>query len=174
MKDIKRKYQHFSKGFTFIEIVIVIAVIGVIALAIYPSVQNTLQTRLFENTAKDILTTMQKAKFQAVKTKLNHRVRFDLRNTIWYFFIEQETALNAWNKMTGFVDKSIPPQFNVTMSLQDQTVVFSSLGLVSNFVTTHNSIVLQSDKLKGYNRDDERIINVYAGGSIQYVKARSS
>lgn len=162
------------KGFTLIEVVIVIAIIGIIALATYPSIQNTLQVRTLENSAKDILTTMQRAKFQAIKTKLNHRVRFDLRNNIWYFFIEQETGLSTWTKMAGFVDKSIPPQFNVTMSLQDQTVVFSSLGLVSNFVTAHNSIILQSDKLKGYNRDDERIINVYAGGSIQYVKARSS
>jgi prepilin-type N-terminal cleavage/methylation domain-containing protein len=162
------------KGFTLIEVVIVIAIIGIIALATYPSIQNTLQVRTLENSAKDILTTMQRAKFQAIKTKLDHRVRFDLRNNIWYFFIEQETGLSTWTKMAGFVDKSIPPQFNVTMSLQDQTVVFSSLGFVSNFVTAHNSIILQSDKLKGYNRDDERIINVYAGGSIQYVKARSS
>jgi prepilin-type N-terminal cleavage/methylation domain-containing protein len=174
MKDIKRKNQYFPQGFTMIEAMVVIAIIGVIALAVYPSIQNTLQVRMLENSAKDVLTTMEQAKFQAVKTKLNHRIRFQQRNTIWYFFIEQETALGVWGKMSGFVDKSIPPQFNVTMSLQNQTVEFSPLGLVLNFVTANNSVTLQSNKLLGYNRDDQRIINVYAGGSIQYVKARSS
>jgi prepilin-type N-terminal cleavage/methylation domain-containing protein len=173
MMAFNRKHSNFPKGFTLIEIVIVIAIIGVIALAMYPSIQDTLQTRMLENSAKDILTTMQQAKFQAVKTKLDHRIRFEHRHDIWYFFIEQETALNTWHKMVGFVDKSIPPQFDAFVALWNQTVEFSSLGLVTNFVAASNRIILRSVKLRDYGQDDLRIINVYAGGSIQYVKARS-
>lgn len=134
IRAFKKKHSNFPKGFTLIEIVIVIAIIGVIALAMYPSIHNTLQTRMLENSARDILTTMERAKFQAVKTKLNHRVTFERRNDIMYFFIEQETAPNTWQKMEGFVDKSIPPQFDAFVALWNQTVEFSSLGLVRNFV----------------------------------------
>ena len=56
-----------AKGFTFIEVLIVVGVLGILMLAAYPSVQTTLDKRSLESAARDILTTLQGAKFQAVK-----------------------------------------------------------------------------------------------------------
>ena len=79
-----------QQGFTFIEVLVVVGILGMILAALYPSILNTLETRGIENSARDILTTMQRAKFQAVKTKLNHRVGFVDNAGIWLYFIERE------------------------------------------------------------------------------------
>jgi len=166
-------------GYTFIEVLIVVGIVGMILAAIYPSIMNTLATRRLENTARDILTTMQRAKFQAVKTKLNHRVGFLQDNGVWAYFIEMEETPGTWNTIPGFVRKEIPTVLNTVVNLPDVTglpdkgVVFSPLGFVTNVSVNQNSVSLQSDKLKGYGQPDLRIITVFAGGSIHYTKTGS-
>jgi type II secretion system protein H len=166
-------------GFTFIEVLVVVAIIGIIMAALYPNILNTLETRSLENSARDILTTLQKAKFQAVKTKLNHRVGFLIDQQVWYYFIERENSPGVWNTIPGFVRKRIPTKFNTTVSYPDivgtpdKGIVFSPLGFVTNFDINQNSLSLQSDKLKGYGQPDIRIVSVFTGGSIQYTKTGS-
>lgn len=168
-----------SKGFTFIEIVVVIGIIGMISLIFYPDVRRSMEVRKLENEARNVVTTMQRAKFQAVKTKLNHRVGFVNDNNQWFFFIEREVTPDNWSLLPGFVRKPISPEFNVIVDFADSTgipdkaVVFSPLGFVLNYDNNHHSLSLQSLKLYKYGQPDLRIIDVYAGGSIQYLKSES-
>jgi len=161
-----------SGGFTFIEMLIVVAIIGAMALAIYPAINNALQTRTFDNAAKDILTTMQRAKLMAVRTKINHRVRFLQRGGVWFYLIEEETASGVWNRVPGFVEKSISPDFATTVNLPAQAVTYSPLGFVSDYAVNQNDVTIQSERLRG--QDDQRIVSIYAGGTIQYARARST
>lgn len=166
------------RGFTLFEILLAVALIGVMALIFYPNIMNTLETRRLENSAKELLGTMQMAKFQAVRTKLNHRVKFENENAAWFFTIQREDAPAQWSVLHGFIRKAIPSQFNVNVNFpivnEDgesfPVVEFSPLGLVSNFNSLQNSITLQSLKLEINKQPDERVINVFAGGSIQYLK----
>ena len=79
-----------QRGYTFIEVIVVVGILGMILAAMYPGIMNTLETRGIENSARNILTTMQRAKFQAVRTKINHRVGFLDDGGVWYYFIERE------------------------------------------------------------------------------------
>ena len=168
-----------QRGYTFIEVLVVIAVLAVILAAFYPGIMNTLETRGIENSARDIQTTMQKAKFQAVKTKINHRVGFLNNGSAWLYFIEREDSPGNWSTLPGYVGKEIPEKLIVTLNFPDITgvpskgVVFSPLGFITNFDTNQNSISLQSDKLKRGGQPDLRIISVFAGGSVYYTKAES-
>lgn len=162
-----------KKGFTALEIIIVVGIIGAMALIFYPNIMTSLEKRELENTARDVLSTLQRAKIQAVKTKLNHRIRFVNRASGWFFFIEREDNPTQWNLMHGFVEKIISPKFNVNVNFPNQTVVFSSLGLISNFTSGQNSITIESPKLGSYNQPDQRNIYVFAGGSIQYITSQS-
>jgi len=177
----KKLLQGKSKrnGFTFIEIVIVIGIIGMISLLFYPDVRRSMEVRKLDNEARDILSTMQRAKFQAVKTKLNHRVGFLNDNNQWYFFIERKETPDNWATLPGFVRKPLSPEFNVVVDfpdsngIPDKAVVFSPLGFVLNYDNNHHSLSLQSVKLYKYGQPDLRVINVYAGGSIQYLESES-
>ena len=160
------------RGFTLVEILAAVAIIGIMALIFYPNIINTLETRKIEGSAREVLTVLQRAKFQAVKTKLNHRVRFEASGGGWVYVIEKEDSPTEWNIIRGFLRKSIPAEFQVNVNFPNETVEFSPLGLVSNYSSTQNRIILQSSKLATYGKPDQRVIEVIAGGSIQYIVAQ--
>jgi prepilin-type N-terminal cleavage/methylation domain-containing protein len=170
--------NHTNRGFTLIEVLIVVAIMGMLILISYPSIMNSLETRGLENTARDIQSSMQIAKFQAVKTRINHRIRFSNTTGPWFFAIERQAPNGTWATMHGSIPKSISGKFTVTLNLPaalpaGKTVTFSAMGMISDFVTTLNSIVLESAKLKRGRQPDQRTIIVYAGGSLRYLKSTS-
>ncbi len=163
-----------NKGFTLIELLVAIGIIAIIVVAFYPSILNSLETRSLENEAREILMTMEQTKFRAVKSKLNHRVRFDNSTGQLRYIIEREDTPGTWNEIPGVIGKTMSSKFNITVNLPTlDVVVFSPLGFVTNYDTDNNNITIQSDKLKGYNQPDQRVVRVLAGGSIQYIKSES-
>ena len=165
-----------GRGFTLIEVVVVVAIIGIIGITLVPGILNSLETRDLENSARDILSAIQSAKFQAVKTKLNHRVRFSNDLGYWEIILEREKTPSNWTIVPGYIRKSIPATFNTTINLPADTysVEISPLGLVTNFSSTSNTIEIQSDKLKAAGVEDQRILRIMGGGSIKYYKASST
>lgn len=168
-----------QRGYTFIELIVVVGILGMILAALYPNIMNTLETRGIENSARSILTTMQRAKFQAVRTKLNHRVGFLDDGGIWNYFIEREDPPGTWTTMPGFIRKEVPEKLIVVLNFPDvaglpsKGVVFSPLGFITNFDTNLNSVSLQSLKLKRQGQPDLRVVSVFAGGSVHLIKTGS-
>lgn len=179
----KRQPSHlFSKqtgraGFSLLELLLVVGIIAVFAAALYPNLMNSLETKTLENEARDILTSLQRAKFLAVKDKFPHRVRFELdaETNLWKYIIEREETAGNWTMIPGFVSRLIPPKFDVTVDLPDPDldVVYSAVGTVLNFDILHNKVILQSDRLERQNQPDQREIQVYTGGSVRFVKSES-
>lgn len=167
--------KHTGRGFTLLEVLVVIGIMGILMLSSYPSIMNSLETRDLEGTARDIQSSMQTARFQAVTTKLNHRLRFDNSRGPWTFVIERELTSGNWVTMPRHFARTISPKLNVILDLPDvpaaKTVVFDSVGMVANFDTTKNSITLQSLKLLTHRQPDLRTIFFYNGGSVKYVKS---
>lgn len=147
------------------------AIVGILALASYPSIKNTLEVRGLENEAREILVTFQQAKYQAVKLKLNHRVSFDNSLGYWVYFIEREVSAGSWVEAPGFMRKSIPNKFTATINLPSQVVVFSPLGFVRNYSTTQHDVSLQSPNVFRQGQPSTRTVVIYAGGSVQYTKS---
>ena len=162
-----------QKGFTLIEIVVAIVIIAVMALILYPNIMGSLEKRKLESVASDVQTTLQRAKFQAVKTRLNHRVRFVIMDARWVFLIEREDSPDVWNTMSGFIRKTIPSQFNVSINFPNQIVEFSPLGFVSNYNVAQNSITLQNLKLQNDSQVSQIVVMVFIGGSVQNIKSQS-
>ncbi|NIM90927.1 MAG: hypothetical protein GTO17_08260 [Candidatus Aminicenantes bacterium] len=162
-----------QRGISIVEVLIVVALIAVLALAFFPNIRNTMETRDFENTARDIQTTIQRARMEAVKTKLNHRVKFVNGTSGWEFSIEKEDSPGNWSLLTGFVKKIIPSRFNVTVNFPDETIIFSPLGFIQNYSSAQNSVTIQNPKLDSEDQPDRRTITVFAGGSTRYTSSES-
>jgi len=165
----------FQKGFTLIEILVVVMVLGLAALAAAPAVMNSLETRRIENEAREVLSTLQQAKFHAVREKVNHRVHFINDPGYWQYLIEREETPGNWVALPGFIRKSIFESYIVTMNFPaaDQSVVFSPIGFILNYDVNQNSLSIQSQKLTRKGQPDLRIISVLRGGSVRYAKSTS-
>jgi prepilin-type N-terminal cleavage/methylation domain-containing protein len=160
-----------KNGYTMIEVLIVVAVLGVLMLVSYPAIKNSLEVRNLDNQARSILGTFQQAKFQAVRNKLNYRVRFDNSLGYWTYYLEAEVNYLVWQPVRGTGRKSIPQKYVTTVNLPNNVVEFSPLGMPNNFSTTQHDVTLRSPKLATQGKPSRRIINIFGGGSIQFLKA---
>jgi len=165
------------RGFTLLETLIVVGILGLLSAALFPYVQNALEVRSLENEAKSILTTFQRTKFLAVKSKIDHRVRFEMdpETSQWMYSIERIETPGNWVIIHEGERRFISTKFNCTVDLAtpDLDVIYSALGLCTNYDILHNTVTLQSDRLSRFNQPDQREIHVYYGGSIRYVKISS-
>jgi len=168
---IKPKRQ---SGFTLLEMIVIVGIIGIMATAIYPAIMNALRSRGLEAAAREISMEFNRAKIMAVKSKTNIRVLFtQSTGQPWTYIMETEDAVGNWAVVTGAMPKFISAEFQVTINLPDQSVVFSPLGLVDNYTAGQNSISLSSEQMRRQHQPDVRSLSIFAGGSVQYAKSSS-
>jgi len=178
---MKKHIRHRSalRGFTLIEILVVIGIMGIFMIVSYPSILNILAARNLENTTREIQTYLQQTKFQAVSTRIDHRVRFTwIDASYWAYDMERLQMDGTWIKAQGAPRKTIPNLLNVTITFPaagaDHVAVFTPLGTFPQFAINQNSITLQSPKLDRPGQMDERVLSIFLGGSIQYAKRKSA
>ncbi|MGQ9671555.1 MAG: GspH/FimT family pseudopilin [Candidatus Aminicenantales bacterium] len=165
------KKSWLQEGFTTIEMIAVVGILGILLVASYPAILNTLETRGLENEARKLLTTLQQTKFQAVKQKLNYRIRLDNSQGYWIYLVERQVNSTTWTEVQKSVRKMIPPKYTVTVNVPNQMVVFSPLGMVLNYNPAQHTIAIQSPTLLAKGQPSTRSVIIYAGGSIQYLKS---
>ena len=169
---IKPKRQ---SGFTLLEMIVIVGILGILAAAVYPAIMNALRNRTLEAAAREIAMELHQAKIMAVKTRTNIRVVFrQSTGQPWTYVMETEDATGNWTTLTGALKRYISAEFQVTIDLPDQSVVFSPLGLVDNYTVGQNSISLSSVEMRQQHQPDVRSLSIFAGGSVQYARSSST
>ncbi|MCX6571608.1 MAG: prepilin-type N-terminal cleavage/methylation domain-containing protein [Candidatus Aminicenantes bacterium] len=178
---MKKYFQNrpAAGGFTLIEILVVIGIMGILMIVSYPSILNIMETRDLENTTRQIQTYLQQTKLQAVSTRIVHRVRFfRVDDSYWAYDMERLQIDGTWIKAQNAPRKTISNLLNVTITFpavgDDHIAIFSPLGTFPQFDINQNSITLQNPKLDRPGQMDERVLSIFMGGSIQYVKRMST
>lgn len=173
-------------GFTLIEVLIVVAILGLLLAVGYPSILNTMAVRNLENSSRRIQTYLQQTKLRAVDTKINHRVRFYRADGgYWVYEMERmqadlstEPSTVSWVRVPGPPRQAISARLEVTLTLPVDgsgfVVEFSPVGAVANFTVAQNTIVLRNPNLDRPGQMDERVISLFMGGSIHYEKRASA
>ena len=173
------RHRPGARGFTLIEVLVVVGIMGILLAVGYPSILNTMAVRNLENTTRQVQTYLQQTKLRAVDTKIVHRVRFyQADGGYWVYEMERLQVDGTWARVEGPPRKTISGRYNVTITLpaagSDHIAIFTPVGAVANFAVDQNTVVVRSPKLTRPGQMDERVISLFMGGSIQYAKRASS
>ena len=80
-----KKYTKDSTGFSLIELMTVIAIIGMMSAIAAPSLLRSLPEKQLKNAARNLYADMQKARLLAVKENRKIYIRFDDTGNFYYF-----------------------------------------------------------------------------------------
>jgi prepilin-type N-terminal cleavage/methylation domain-containing protein len=161
-----------SRGFTLIEVIVVIGIIAIMTVASIPGISNVIEARALDGAARDVLMALQTAKWKAAADRYNYRVRFSQVGTSWKYQIEGEAVSGTWTTAPGTLQKSISSKFSVTLTLPTtKDVIFTPTGFVYNIDSTKNSIMITSAKLASLSQQSNRTVRFYAGGTILFLKS---
>jgi len=159
------------QGFTLIEMILVVGILGILMLSVSPNVQGVMEIRALDNAGREILSSFQWARWQAAATKLNHRVCFTNDHGRWSFAIEIESPAGTWALKRDFPARTIPAKFDVSVILPpDASVIFLPTGIVEGFDSARNTIALTSNKLAHLGQASRRLVRFYASGSVEFSK----
>jgi|Deesub1362B_J571_1020462.scaffolds.fasta_scaffold00877_10 prepilin-type N-terminal cleavage/methylation domain-containing protein len=166
-----------NKAFTLIEILVILTIAGILIVLGYPAIRTSIEKRKLDDNAREILATLQRAKFQAVKTKTIHCVRFNLDQNTYTLDIYDYTN-NQWRTIlrkvisppVAILNIDLPDPDNLgEIDVNDQ-IIFNSLG----FADRQGSVTLRNLSLTSYEGvEDLRLIRIMIGGSIDIIKQES-
>jgi len=91
-------------GFTLIELGIVMALVGIMALFMAPAIGEWIDNFRIRQAARDISSTLQQAKMQAISTKTTNSVDFDTTNNT--YTLQPEGKMAQVQRGVNIVDGS--------------------------------------------------------------------
>jgi len=132
---MKRKRE---KGVTLIELAVVMAIVGIMALFMAPAIGEWLDNFRIRQAARDIASTLQQAKMQAISTRTQRSVTFDTANNTY--------QIQGGSPIQTPKGVSIP---NTDFDATGDAVQFNPNG-TSSSATMNDSIYINNTKGKQY------------------------
>ena len=94
------KMKRGEGGVTLIEVAVVMAIVGIMALFLAPAIGQWVDNFRIRQAARDISSTLQQAKMQAISTKTQQTVTFDVANDTYVLSGESKAVPRGVNIVT--------------------------------------------------------------------------
>jgi prepilin-type N-terminal cleavage/methylation domain-containing protein len=151
----------YKKGFTMIELLMVIAIIGIISLLSVPKLSDFKKEQSLKNTTGDIMALLNKAKSDSLSSlnSNNYSIHFESDRMI-YFVGDTYSSSDSSNEVIYFEPQvSIPSTGGINLNGGGDNVIFSKLA---GNVIGYGTIVIQitSDPTR------QKIVTIEKTGAI--------
>jgi type IV fimbrial biogenesis protein FimT len=169
------KYTKDSSGFSFMELMVVIAMIGILSAVALPGLLRALPEQRLKNAARNLYADMQRARLLAVRENRPISVRFNNGDNFYYFDDNDDSGFTAGEFRRNLSEdgdvsfgkgKAIKdwenPANNLPTSPTDN-IVFSSTGEAAFDSGLTRSIIL----LQNQNQDVSYAVITKQFGSVQ-------
>lgn len=139
MLSLKERMKFGRKGFSLVEVVIVVALIGIIATIAVPNFQNYIRNRNLKTAAQEISSEFFVTRQRALAESRTYRLVFDVGNN--RYTTEEQTAPGVWTvRQTKQVAASAAANDGIVIT-SSPTFTFQPRGTVSlGTVNVQNSI----------------------------------
>lgn len=158
----KKKYLSAS-GFTFVELIVVMGIIGILSVFSIPAIMEWLPDYRLRSAARDIVSCLQQVKMEAVSRNTRTGVRFDSGTNQYIAWIDDATGggsgVQVFDSGMGevsFMQETLPTDVSFTAT---RSFGFNSRGFPSQMVGV--TVTVRNTKLTTRNI----IVNV--SGSIR-------
>jgi type IV fimbrial biogenesis protein FimT len=168
--ELRNKTKSTS-GFTLIEVMVVIAIIGIMSAIAVPSILDKLPDYRLRSVARDIVSCLQEAKMRAVKENATAAIMFDVANNQYTAWVDNGSSGGAGNwwpdtNVGEIVFKQITLPAGIRF-YQDTTFSANTFGFNSRGIpaTTVGTVFVNN------NQSNYRKIIVSSAGNIRVQKS---
>ena len=151
----KGKQRKSDSGFSLIELMFVIGIIGIVSAITVPAIMNRMPEYRLREATRDVVSSLQEARMKAVNRNIDSFVFFDVGNNSYSARMNGQADYKTVNLPTNLI------LYQVT-GFGASTAGFNSRGLLN---TTAGSIYLRN------NQSNARRIIVNLSGNVRVLKS---